>query len=196
MARVFLSYASEDHQLAHEIFAWLAEAGHEVFLDRDPRGGIAVGDEWEQRLFERLRWADAVVCLVTSAYVASPWCAAEVGIASSRGSRVLPLLVEAGVRHPLLPSRQYADAAQDPDAARAALGDALARVDAAGGRGWVDGRCPFPGLRAFEANLHRVFFGRGAEVDELTALVRSPAQRAGGGLLVVLGPSGSASRPW
>ena len=35
-----------------------------------------------------------------------------------------------------------------------------------------------------------MFFGRGAEVDELAALVRSPAERAGGGLLVVVGPSG------
>src|SRR5687768_14387829 len=63
MARVFLSHASEDHRLAHEVLGWLAEAGHEVFLDQDLRAGIAVGEEWEQRLFERLRWADAVVCL-------------------------------------------------------------------------------------------------------------------------------------
>ena len=104
MARVFLSHASEDRALADEVLAWLTGAGHQVFLDRDLRAGIAVGEDWRARLFERLRWADAVVALVTSAYVASPWCAAEVGIASSRGSRVLPLVAEAGVRHPLLPA--------------------------------------------------------------------------------------------
>ena len=35
----------------------------------DLRDGIVVGEEWEQRLHERLRWADAVVCLLTSAYL-------------------------------------------------------------------------------------------------------------------------------
>ena len=105
MARVFLSHASEDRGLAAEVHGWLTGQGHEVFLDQDLRAGLAMGELWEQRLFERLRWADAVLCLVTSAYVASPWCAAEVGIASSRGSRLLPLRAESGVSHPLLSSR-------------------------------------------------------------------------------------------
>ncbi len=191
MARVFLSHASEDRGLAAEVHGWLTGQGHEVFLDQDLRAGLAMGELWEQRLFERLRWADAVLCLVTSAYVASPWCAAEVGIASARGSRLLPVRAEPGVSHPLLTSRQYVDHAADPDAARARLGEALARLDAAGGRGWVDGRSPFPGLQAFQADLHRVFVGRHQEVEELGEVVRSPAERAGGGLLVVVGPSGS-----
>ena len=38
----------------------LVEDGHDVFLDQDLRDGIALGEEWEQRLYERLRWADAV----------------------------------------------------------------------------------------------------------------------------------------
>jgi hypothetical protein len=92
MARVFVSHSSKDHELAAEVHGWLAHDGHEVFLDQDLRDGIAVGEEWEQRLHERLRWADAVVCLVTSAYLASGWCNAEVGVARSRGSRLLPLL--------------------------------------------------------------------------------------------------------
>jgi hypothetical protein len=50
---------------------------HEVFLDTDPHDGITVGEEWDQRLHERLRWADAVVCVVTSAAVASTWCTAK-----------------------------------------------------------------------------------------------------------------------
>ena len=190
MARVFLSHASEDHRLADEVLGWLAGQGHEVFLDQDLRASLAMGELWEQRLFERLRWADAVLCLVTSAYVASPWCAAEVGIAISRGSRLLPLVAEPGVSHPLLSSRQYVDHARDPAAAWAGLGEALTRLDAAGGRGWVDGRSPYPGLRAFEKDLHRVFFGRTQEVEELAELMRSPAERARGGLLVVVGPSG------
>ena len=92
MAKVFVSHASEDLGFAEEVHGWLVDDGHEVFLDRDLRDGIGVGEDWEQRLYERLRWADAVVCVVTSAYVASQWCTAEVAIARSRGSRLLPVL--------------------------------------------------------------------------------------------------------
>jgi hypothetical protein len=79
----------------------LQQRGHEVFLDQDPRDGIEIGEEWQQRLHERLRWADAVVWLLTSAYVSSTWCTAEVSIAQSRGSRLLPIRAEPGVCHVL-----------------------------------------------------------------------------------------------
>jgi TIR domain/AAA ATPase domain/WD domain, G-beta repeat len=190
MARVFISHASEDRALADEVHGWLTHDGHEVFLDYHPDEGIAVGDEWEQRLYERLRWADAVVCLVTSSYLASTWCAAEVGVARSQGSRLLPLLAEPGVEYPLLEWSQYADLASDPAAARAALTAALRRVDAAGGWGWPDGRSPFPGLQSFQVDQHRVFFGRTAEVQALTGLLRSPAEQTGRRVLLVVGPSG------
>jgi hypothetical protein len=62
---VFVSHASEDAVLAGEVHRWLRDDAHEVFLDRDLRDGVAVGEEWEQRLHERLRWADAVVCIAS-----------------------------------------------------------------------------------------------------------------------------------
>jgi TIR domain len=170
VAKVFVSHASEDHIAATKLHQWLGDDGHDVFLDQDLRDGIAVGEEWEQRLYERLRWADAVVCLITAAYNNSAWCAAEVGIARSQGSRLLPVRAEPGEVHPLLmPSQyQYADLASDALAARTALCAALRRLDAAGGWGWPDGRSPFPGLRRFDTELHRVFFGRSDEVAART----------------------------
>jgi TIR domain/AAA ATPase domain len=163
---------------------------HEVFLDTDPHDGIVVGEEWDQRLHERLRWADAVVCVVTSAAVASMWCTAEISIALSRGSRLLPVRAERGANHPLLKSAQYADLTVDSAAGYAVLVEALRRVDAAGGSGWPDDRSPFPGLRPLEVEDHRVFFGRSAEVEQLAGLLRSPAERAEGSVLLVAGPSG------
>jgi hypothetical protein len=71
VARVFVSHASEDRECAGQLHQWLVGEGHEVFLDQDLRDGIPVGEGWEVRLHERLRWADAVVCVVTSAAVAS-----------------------------------------------------------------------------------------------------------------------------
>ena len=191
MARVFISHASEDSAFAEQVYGWLIDDGHEVFSNQNLRDGIGVGEDWEQRLYERLRWADAVVCVITTAYVNSPWCSAEVAIARSRGSRLLPVLAESGVtEHPLLETLQYADAAQNGSAARLMLAEALRRVDRSGGSGWPDDRSPFPGLRPFDTDERMVFFGRGDEVARIAASLRSPAERADASALLVVGPSG------
>ena len=186
MAGVFVSHASEDLALAREVHQWLIDAGHEVFLAQDLRDGIAVGEEWEQRLHDELRRADAVLCVVTSASLASRWCTAEVAIARSRGIRLLPLQAEPGVADPLLKAVQHTNLTRDPVTARTALIEALRLVDAA----WPDDRSPFPGLRPFEIDQHRVFLGRAAEIGQLAGLLRSPAERAEGAALLVVGPSG------
>ncbi|MGH3832200.1 MAG: TIR domain-containing protein [Pseudonocardiaceae bacterium] len=181
VARVFLSHASEDIALARDVRGWVVEAGHEVFLARDLGVGIPAGEPWRQRLHERLRWADAVVCVATSAYLASTWCAAEIAIAQSRGIELLPVLDEPGAVHPLLTDVQHIDLNRN---ARAALVEALGQV------GWPDGRSPFPGLRSFDVAEHRVFFGRADEVRQLAERLRSPDGKAKSAALLVVGPSG------
>jgi hypothetical protein len=190
MARVFVSHSSKDAALAAEVHRWLIDDDHEAFLDQDLSDGILAGEEWEKRLRERLRWADAVICVLTSAYLASVWCTAELTIAQSRGSRLLPVCAEPGVRHPLLNSVQYVDITADAAAAWARVAEALLQIDAAGGCGWSDDRSPFPGLRALDTDEHSVFFGRAREVDELATLLRSPAEWAAPAALIVVGPSG------
>jgi hypothetical protein len=76
VARIFVSYATSDRSTADEVSSWLREAGHETFVDHDLRGGIAVGEEWRERLYRELRAVDALVGVVTTSYVASSWCAA------------------------------------------------------------------------------------------------------------------------
>ncbi|MGH3755286.1 MAG: hypothetical protein ACRDRP_21845 [Pseudonocardiaceae bacterium] len=44
MTRVFVSYASEDVAMACEVHRWLVEVGRGVFLDQNPRHGIAIGE--------------------------------------------------------------------------------------------------------------------------------------------------------
>ncbi|MGH3710303.1 MAG: TIR domain-containing protein [Pseudonocardiaceae bacterium] len=190
MANVFISHDSDDRQSAEEVRRWLVAEKHRVFLDQDPRDGFEVGEEWEQRLNERLRWADAVVCVVTSAFLDSKWCTYEVTYARAWGRRLLPVLAEPKVDHPLLRSAHHADLTEDPSAGRAVLVEALRRIDAGGGLGWADDRSPFPGLRAFEAKDHQVFFGRRDEVEKLAGLLRSPVERAERAVLLVVGPSG------
>lgn len=186
VARVFVSYARDDGVVAGQLHEWLVDDGHEVFLAQDLRDGIALGEEWEQRLHDELRRADAVVCVLTEAFLASRWCAAEVAIAQSRGSRLLPVRAESRVTDPLLTSVQHVDMTKDPEAVRPFLVAALRQLDA----NWPDDRCPFPGLRPFEIDEHRVFFGRTIDVGQLAGLLRSPAERAEGTALLVVGSSG------
>jgi TIR domain len=96
MTRVFISHSSKNNQLAVDVQGWLKTDGHDVFLDYDRQDGIEGGDLWEEWLYERLRWADAVVCLVTDEYVTSQWCFGEIVAAKTLGSRILPLAAEKG----------------------------------------------------------------------------------------------------
>jgi WD40 repeat protein len=190
MANVFISHSSADNDWAGKIYVWLEEDGHELFLDRDVTDGIVVGDDWERRLYERLRWADAVVCVVSEPYVESVWCAAEIGASLALGIELLPVGVsQQKVRHTLLKTLQGVDAANNPEAARAALRSRLKVIDGGGGWGWPDGKPPYPGLRSFELDEHRVFFGRSHEISSITKRLRS-SERAQSAVLLVVGPSG------
>ena len=91
MANVFISHAGADIDWAEQIHQWLSADNHDSFLDRHNDDGIPVGVDWQQRIFERLRWADAFVCVITPSYMNSPWCAAEVGAARALGSEILPI---------------------------------------------------------------------------------------------------------
>jgi hypothetical protein len=95
--KVFISHSIKDQKPTEEVQQWLVAEGYTVFVDRDLRNGLEVGEDWQQRVNERLRWADAVVCVVTSAFLTS-------------------------VR-----SAHYADLTEDPTKARAALLEALRR---------------------------------------------------------------------
>ena len=187
MAHIFISYATVDRLVAEEIARWLRAAGHEPFLDHDLRDGIGVGEDWRQRLYRELRQVDAVVGVVTSAFVASNWCSAEVGIADALGCRLMPVRVEADVVHPLMGDLQYADYQADPDQARERMLQALRLLEDSAGT-WREGDNPFPGLEAFTAAFSRVFFGRATEARELGNRLR--ARGGTGGMLAIVGPSG------
>ena len=191
MASVFISHAGADIGLAEKVHRWLIEDGHDAFLDRDINDGILPGEEWEERLYKELRKADAVVCITTQAYLRSVWCAAEIGAARGLGSELLPVRFSADCdRHTLLKAINDVDALRDPAGARESLRVKLAKIDGTGGRGWPDDRSPYPGLRAFERDEHRVFFGRKLEIDQITEQLRSPAKRSAPEILTVVGPSG------
>ena len=187
MARLFISYATPDRAIADEVSGWLRAAGHEPFLDHDLRDGISVGEAWKQRLYRELRKVDAVIGVVTSSFVASNWCSAEVGIADSRGCRLMPLRAEAGVVHPLMQDLQYVDYLADPQQARDRVLQTVRSLDDVGGT-WREGDNPFPGLSPFTTEFSAVFFGRSAETCEVGNRLR--AMGSTDGMLAIVGSSG------
>lgn len=191
MARIFLSHASEDNDIALRVRDWLIAGGHDVFLAYDSEVGILPGGSWKEQLYERLRWASALVCVVTDAYNASQWCFGEVVAARVLGCPVVPLAGQIGAVHPLLEELRYIaiDGSAEP-AGRRWLLDYLRECDVPGAAGWPDGRSPFPGLRPFEPDMHQAFFGRHAETDAVIRLLRSAVERDDRHVLVVIGPSG------
>jgi hypothetical protein len=150
VAHIFISYATPDRPVADEVSSWLQAAGHEPFLDDDLRNGISLGEDWEQRLYSELRRADAVIAVVTSSFVVSNWCSAEVGIAGALGCRLMPLRAEAGVVHPLMQRLQYADYEADSRQTRDRVLQAVRLLDDGGGS-WREGDNPFPGA----GTIHR-----------------------------------------
>ncbi|MCA1835378.1 MAG: TIR domain-containing protein, partial [Actinobacteria bacterium] len=128
-------------------------------------------------MYEGLRWADVVVCLITRDYVKSQWCFGEIITAKTLGSKILPLAVERDVHHPLLNDLQYVTYHGAQLQARERICGILREIDVAGGAGWPDDQSPFPGLRAFDVDMHRAFFGRRRELDDLVRLLRSLIER-------------------
>ncbi len=186
MARVFISHATADSASAAAVKGWLHADGHDVFLDRD---ALLPGEAWKQRLYTELRSADAVVCLISPAFVTSVWCAAETGIADSLGCLLLPLRIAGSSPHPLIESAQYVDYQADPAGARQKMLDQLRRLNARGRYDWVEGQNPFPGLAAFTAAFASMFFGRERDTLRLADQLRASVT-GGSGVVAVSGPSG------
>ena len=102
MAKVFVSHASEDHLVAAELYQWLIGDGHEVFLDQDLRDGIALGEEWEQRLLRAAALGRRcgvlgnrllpALCLVRSRGGCRPLKGQSVAAAEGRARRSAPAL--------------------------------------------------------------------------------------------------------
>jgi adenylate cyclase len=100
MARVFLSYARDDAELAKQLAGLIGEAGHQVWWDREIQGGTHFSSEIDKALQD----ADAVLVLWTEASVKSAWVQDEAAEGRDSG-RLVPATLN-GARPPL-GFRQY-----------------------------------------------------------------------------------------
>ena len=95
MSRIFLSHSSANNAEAVALRDWLNREGwNDVFLDIDPDRGIAAGERWERALNEAANRCEAVLFVVSRAWLASDWCVKEFNLAHHLNKRLFGLLVE------------------------------------------------------------------------------------------------------
>lgn len=99
MSRIFVSHASADNAEAEAIRLWLAEIGfgdtsNDVFIDFDPQLGIAAGERWERALHDHAQRCEAVVFLVSRAWLAADWCAKEFDLAAKLSKQMIGVLID------------------------------------------------------------------------------------------------------
>jgi formylglycine-generating enzyme required for sulfatase activity len=223
MSHIFLSHSSTNNAEAVALRDWLAGNGwkDEIFLDLDPQRGIAAGERWERALHEAASRCEAVLFLVSKAWLASVWCRKELNLAHHLNKRLFGVLIED------LPVGDLPDdltgnwqivrlaAGRDHMVLRAVLPitheEAHVHFSAEGLQRLKHGleeaglnakyfawppqndpdRPPYRGLRPLEAEDAGIFFGREAPIIEALDRLRGLRETTPPRLLVILGASGA-----
>jgi hypothetical protein len=94
-SNAFISYQTEDRAVAGQMREALAPAGVTAFLAHED---IEVSVEWRGRLLRELHRADVFIAVLSAAYLRSPWCVQESGIAAFKPDLlVVPLSLDGTV---------------------------------------------------------------------------------------------------
>jgi hypothetical protein len=220
MSRLFISHAGADNAAAVALQTWLFEHGYgDIFLDIDPERGLVPGERWQEALRAAANRCEAVLCLVSPAWLASKWCLAEFLSAKLLHKPIFGLIV-APVPLDQLPAEMSAEwqlcQLSGEDRFRTfdieVLGhsahiqfretglDLLRRgLDRAGLNArnfpWPPAReidrAPYRGLKAMETQDAAMFFGRDAWIVRGLDRIRGMVEDGVDHLLMVLGASGS-----
>ena len=97
MSKLFLSHSSANNAQAVAIRDWLREEGWtDVFLDvdPDPEVGIPAGERWERALNQAASRCEAILFLVSQAWLDSRWCNNEFNLARRLNKRLFGALIE------------------------------------------------------------------------------------------------------
>jgi len=194
MARVFISHSSRDREQAEEIFAWLKAQGFEQgFLDIDKHQGIPPGERWEQKLYDELDRAQAMILILTKNWFDSKWCFAEFAQARSRGKAIFPVIVSPDGDQFVGDDLQKVNLVRDKQGGLERLGRRLTEIAllGQGGFDFPPGRAPYPGFLSFDEEDAAIYFGRDDDVRRL--IQRADSRRIEGGrrCIFVLGESGT-----
>jgi WD40 repeat protein len=223
MARIFLSHSSRDNAQARALANWLASNGwpaDDVFLDIDPKGGIAPGERWQKALNDAAGRCEAVLFLISKNWLASRWCLEELSLAHKLNKRLFGVLIDT-VKLDDVPSRlrdewQLIDLENGRDGVRLDVTlpsgkDGHATFSRAGLErlriglvkagldpshfDWPPAseldRAPYRGLAPMEAEDAGIFYGREAATIAVLDQLRGLAEMSPPRLLAILGASGA-----
>jgi formylglycine-generating enzyme required for sulfatase activity len=221
--RIFLSHSSENNAQAVALYDWLEREGwqDEIFLDLSATRGIVAGENWERRLNESANRCEAVLFLVSKAWIESIWCRRELNLAHRLNKRLFGVLVEdlatAAVPKDLAETWQLVNLASGRDHIQFTAKIPITQQEvfvtfSAEGLQRLKGgleqaglapkyfawpppedpkRPPYRGLRPLEAEDAGIFFGRDGPIIEALDRLRGLREAAPPRLFVILGASGA-----
>ncbi len=189
---VFISYGLGDKIAAHSIAESLTSAGFEILT----RGSVPKGRSWLESIDNYIRSASCVLVLIGSGDM-SVWQKREINLARQRQDEedgqsfyIIPALLpgaEPASLTEFLPLRYWLDW-RSGSVKVGELSDALAQYQ----KGQItppsqlsDFVCPYLGLKAFDEEDARLFFGREALSHDIYERLKSVK------LAVIIGPAGS-----
>jgi ABC-type branched-subunit amino acid transport system substrate-binding protein len=220
MSRIFLSHSSVDELEAVAVHQWLLDNGwDDVFLDLDPERGLIAGERWQEALRLAAHRCEAVIFLISPAWVESRWCLAEFLLAKNLHKLIFGVVVK-----DIVPSRVPTEMVaewqlcyligegatktirfmhRDSPAQVEFLGVGLSQLRlglqnaglSASFFPWPPpddkSRAPYRGLEPFEAQDAAVFFGRDVEILQGLDKLRAMHAARNKSLFVILGASGA-----
>jgi formylglycine-generating enzyme required for sulfatase activity len=222
-SRIFISHSSANNDAAVVLFDWLEAQGwkDEIFLDVTPEHGIGAGQRWESKLNEAADRCEAVLFLVSKAWLGSVWCRRELNLAHRLNKRLFAVLIEdmqisdlpndltgewqivrlaSGRDHVML--HGTLPVTHDPVTVTFSA-EGLKRLkhglELAGLNPryftWPPAgdpnRPPYRGLLSLEAEDAGIFFGRDAPIVQALDKLRGLRESASPRMLVILGASGA-----
>src|SRR4051812_28009758 len=223
VSRIFLSHSSENNAEAVALCDWLGREGwkDEVFLDLDPTRGIAAGEHWEKKLNEAANRCEAVLFLLSKAWLGSEWCGKELNLARRLNKRLFGILIEdladTDLPNDLTDEWQIISLASGTDGVtldalmptthkeiRVTFSqEGLQRLKHGLEQAGLDpkyfawppendpNRPPYRGLRPLESDDAGIFFGRDAPIIEALDRLRGLRETRPPRLMVILGASGA-----
>jgi hypothetical protein len=98
MPRLFISHSSANDDWAIALNDWLIGEGwvgeDDIFLDLDPERGIVAGQRWVKALEDAATRCEAVLFMVSEAWLASKWCGDEYQLANKYNKKLFALLID------------------------------------------------------------------------------------------------------
>jgi len=100
MARLFISHSSRNDAQALALEDWLLGSGwgkEDIYLDISPDGGMAAGQRWVEALDDAQRRCEAIIFLVSKAWLSAKWCREEYDRALQLNKKMFALIIDNGV---------------------------------------------------------------------------------------------------